>query len=125
MKRAHMPQRRFSFWFFAVILAFVLASILLAGAASVRSTISRLDPNYGRPDDLITAYGEHLGANNVADLSLTDERCYALVNITEQSETTIRFRIPSMLEKGDYKVLIHPVGRYTTSIEQRVTLTVK
>jgi hypothetical protein len=72
----------------------------------------------------VTAYGEHLGTSNVDDLSLTDGNGHALVTILEQTETSIRFRVPAMVTPGQYIVVIHPSNRYQ-GIEQDVILTVR
>jgi hypothetical protein len=83
--------------------------------------IERLDPDTGRPGDLITAYGRSLDRRHVEDLCLTDSQRYLLVRIVEQSETFIRFRIPPQTRPGRYAVLICPGGE----LDQSVTLTVK
>jgi len=119
-----MLSRRFKLWLLTIAIATVFASVFLAGTVSTRSSIVRLEPDSGSPGDVIIAYGVNLDSSRVEDLSLTDGNGHALVTIVQQSETSIRFRIPAMLTKGRYTLVIHPAGRYTTSIEQPVTLTV-
>jgi len=89
------------------------------------SRIIRLAPDTAKPGDIVIAYGQGLGTSRIADLSLTEGRGHALVTILEQTETSIRFRVPAMLTAGRYILVIHPANRYRDGIEQPVTLTVK
>ena len=120
-----MRSRRFPSWLFAVALAAVFTSVFLAGTGPARPSILRVEPDSGSPGEVITAYGVHLDSSKVEDLSLTGGKGHALVTIILQCETSIRFRIPAMLAKARYTIVIHPTGQYTASIEQPVTLTVK
>ena len=78
-----------------------------------------------KPGDTITAYGTSLDSSTVENLYLTDGTVTALVNIIEQNVMSIRFRIPTMLEKGRYTVVVRPAARYATALAQPVSLTVK
>lgn len=100
------------------------ASIAVFGPSSPPSIVS-LEPDRGSPGDVITAYGESLDGSEVDNLSLTDGTVTSVVYIIEQNVTSIRFRIPAMLESGSYAVVIHPPGRYARALEQLVTLTVE
>jgi hypothetical protein len=114
-----------------VILPPLIALMLALGGIRVfhepitsgRSRVLRLDPEAGSPGDLVTAYGEGLDRSRVADLLLTNGERTALVNIVQQNEVSIRFRIPRMLAKGRY-TLILCFGSCRQSVEQPVTLIV-
>ncbi len=113
------------------ICAGAVTSLLLAGGSfyrdpgvAARSQVIRLEPDTGRPGDIITAFGEHLDRARVEELFLTDGERTALVTIVQQNEVSIRFRIPSRLASGRYRVVLQPVGRYTRGVEQQVVLTV-
>ena len=85
------------------------ASGFIAGSGtSTRPSIVRLEPDSGKPGDTITAYGTSLDSSTVENIYLTDGTVTALVNIIEQNVTSLRFRIPTMLEKGRYTVVISP-----------------
>src|SRR5262245_37709845 len=77
-----------------------------SGDTLVRSRILRLDPDTGRPGDIIVAYGEQLDQSRVEELLLTNRNCTALVTIIQQNEVSIRFRIPAHLPAGRYTVVI-------------------
>jgi hypothetical protein len=101
------------------------ASGFIAGAGtSTRPSIVRLEPDSGKPGDTITAYGRSLDSSTVENIYLTDGTVTALVNIIEQNVTSIRFRIPTMLERGRYTVVVRPAARYATALAQPVSLTV-
>ena len=109
----------------------VVESFLLSAGGSrsgpgtpSRSCIVRVEPDAGRPGDLITAYGGQLDQARVQDLLLTDGERSALVTIVQQNEVSIRFRIPARLSPGLYRVVILPSGRNSHGIEQSVTLRV-
>jgi len=101
-----------------------MGMVLLGGIQPAHPSIVRLEPKSGSPGEVITAHGVHLDSSKVQDLSLTDGKGHALVTILQQTGTFIRFRIPAMLAKGRYTVVIHPAGRYTASLEQPVSLLV-
>jgi hypothetical protein len=84
-----------------------------------------LEPEQGRPGDTITAHGRHLDRASVEDVSLVEPNRQMLVHILEQTETLIRFRIPATAAPGQYRLLIHPAGRYTSTLLQHVILIVK
>jgi len=87
--------------------------------------ISALEPDGGRPGDVITAHGHSLDRSRVEDLSLTAQERYLLVHILDQEETLIRFRIPASATPGRWTIVIHPVGKYSSGLQQPVTLTVR
>jgi hypothetical protein len=113
------------------ILFGAVASLLLAAGSfyrdpgvGARSRIIRLEPDTGRPGDVITAFGEQLDRPRVEDICLTDGERTALVTIIQQNDVSIRFRIPAKLASGRYKVVLVIAGRYYHGIEQQVILTV-
>jgi hypothetical protein len=102
------------------------ASVLVgAPGLSGRPAIVKLEPDSGKPGDMITAYGTSLDSSTVEYVYLTDGTIIALVHIFEQGATSIRFKIPAMLESGCYTVVIRPTGGYARAIPQPVSLTVK
>lgn len=111
------------------ISAIVLASFALISGSyyrdpSGRSRVIRLEPDTGRPGDVITAFGGQLDRTRVEELYLTDGECTALVTIVQQNEVSIQFRIPAKLASGRYRVVLLPPGRYSPGVEQQVILTV-
>ena len=115
---------------FTIRLVTVGAFLLVAGSVArdseilMRSRVIRLEPDTGRPGDVITALGEQLDRTRVEELYLTDGSCTALVNIVQQNEVLIRFRIPAHVPSGRYRVVLLPAGRYSRGVEQAVVLTI-
>lgn len=121
-----MRKRSFAYWLVTIALSAVGAGIFLANAGGPAvSRVTRLEPDSGSPEDIVTAYGERLDSSRVGDVSLSGGNVQALVRIIQQEETLIRFRIPTMLTPGTYIVVIHPVGKYGDGVRQRVSLTVR
>jgi hypothetical protein len=120
-----MQIRRIALWFIAVVLFALCASVIRSDpGVPVGSRILRLDPDSGKPGDIISAYGEQLDQSKVEALLLSDTKCAALVTIVQQNQVMIRFRIPAQLPGGRYRLVIQPAGRYAHGIEQQVTLLV-
>src|SRR5262245_40075425 len=120
-----MQIPRIGFWSIALILSGLGATVMRSDSGvPVGSRILRLDPDSGRPGDIISAYGEQLDESKVEALFLSDGECTALVSIAQQNQEMIRFRIPAMLPSGRYRRVIQPVGRHSHGIEQQVTLRV-
>src|ERR1043165_4660458 len=117
-----MHARRFPMWLMTIAACTVFTGVFLGGVQPQHASIVRLEPECGHPGDVIIAHGVQLDSSKVRDLSLTSGKGHALVTILQQSESSIRFRIPAMLEQGRYTVVIHPAGRYPSSIEQAVIL---
>src|SRR5687768_10141093 len=111
---------------FVVVTLFALCASVIPSEAGTpsHSRVFRLEPDSGRPGDIITAYGEQLGSARIQELLLTDGECTSLVTIIQQNEVSIRFRIPARLAPGRYKVVILPSGRYPQGVEQQVVLRV-
>ena len=120
-----MQIRRIALWFIAVVLFALCASVIRSDpGVPAGSRILRLDPDSGKPGDMISAYGDQLDQSKVEALLLSDGECAALVTIVQQNQVMIRFRIPAQLPSGRYRLVIQPVGRYAHGIEQQVTLLV-
>ena len=75
---------------------FVAAVCVVAFAQPALPRVSAADPGTGKVGDVITVTGENLGKESVAKLFLTDgEKLDIVVEITEQTATTIKFKIPA------------------------------
>ena len=83
---------------FQMILSFALPLFLSAGLAAVaQQTTPRMisvDPGNGKAGDEITVAGENLEKAQVAKVYLTDGKNDVLVVVTEQTPTSIKFKIP-------------------------------
>lgn len=112
-----------------MILSFVLPLFVAAGLAAVaQQTTPRMisvDPGNGKAGDEITVAGENLEKAQVAKVYLTDGKNDVLVVVTEQTPTSIKFKIPGKATAGRFALMLLTTGKEPKLIEQPVKLTVE
>jgi nitrous oxidase accessory protein NosD len=111
-------------------LSFVVALLVAAGLATYAQTamprMTSCDPQNGKKGDVIAVTGENLEKEQVAKLFLTDGKNDIPVVITEQSTTTIKFKIPEKAT-GRMALMVLTAGKETKDqkyIEQPVKVTI-
>jgi hypothetical protein len=87
--------------------------------------ISTVDPASGKIGDVLMIQGANLGQDTVAGLYLTDGKTDVKVLITEQTPTSIRFRIPREAKPGRFALMVLTMGADPKLIEQPVKVTVE
>jgi uncharacterized protein YqfA (UPF0365 family) len=88
--------------------------------------MNTVDPGSGKAGDEITVAGENLEKAQVAKLYLTDGKNDVLVDlITEQTPTSIKFKIPAKATAGRFALMLLTTGKEPKLIEQPVKLTVE
>ena len=97
----------------------------LAAFAQSSPKMSTVDPGTGKVGDEITIAGENLEKAQVAKLYLTDGKNDVLVDMTEQTATSIKFKIPSKATAGRFALMLLTTGKEPKLIEQPVKLTVE
>jgi hypothetical protein len=108
------------------LLAAVIALLLFAPALGAQNCrINSVDPLTGRAGDTIGAVGESIDAEKVEELYLTDGTNDIKVKILEQTDTLIKFTIPSTVKPGRYSLMIKTRGAEPKLLEQPVKLTVE
>jgi hypothetical protein len=106
-------------WLVAGLMSMALA--LYAFQALPRCT--SVEPETGKKGDTISAKGENLGKSGMAEMYLTDGQKDTKVEISGQSDTVIKFKVPE-IKAGRYHLLILSANR-ASLIEQPVVLTVE
>lgn len=106
-------------WLVAGLMSMALA--LYAFQALPRCT--SVEPDTGKKGDTISAKGENLGKSGMAEMYLTDGQKDTKVEISGQSDTEIKFKVPE-IKAGRYHLLILSANR-ASLIEQPVVLTVE
>lgn len=76
-------------------LVFVAACLTGYAQQVVSPTIESVDPPNGKVGTVVTATGQNLQKAVVAKLYLTDGKNDLVVDVTEQTATTIKFKIPA------------------------------
>ena len=108
---------------FIALLPAALALVLMAQQAMPRMT--GVEPANGKAGDVLAAAGENLDKDQVKELYLTAGSTDLKVEITEQTGTAIKFKIPAKAAAGRYSLMILTGGKEPKLIEQPVKLTVE
>ena len=82
-----------------------------------------VEPDTGKKGDTIAVKGENLGKAGLAELYLTDGKNDTKVDISDQSDTALKFKIPEVAA-GRYHLLILNANK-SSLIEQPVIVTVQ
>jgi hypothetical protein len=104
----------------------VLVSLLLAVGIAVWAEqpmpkMVTVDPLNGKAGDVIVATGENLQKDAVAKLYLTDGKNDLACEMLEQTDKTIKFKIPAKVPQGArLTVMVLTAGKDAKLIEQPV-----
>ncbi len=109
-------------------LSFVAFLLLVAcGAACAQAAFPRVvsaEPASAKAGDIITVTGENLGTNMVAKVYLTDSKTDLQVEVTEQTATTIKFKVPAKAT-GRMAVAVLTADKDPKLMESPVKVTVQ
>ena len=115
---------------FLTIMAVVFLAVLFVPFVSAADTnnsvpmMRRVEPAVVKAGEVATVFGESLDKSKVADLMLTTVSKQISVEILEQTEAFIKFRVPANLEPGKYNPAVLMV-REPMLLVQPVILTVE
>ena len=102
-----------------------MAATLTALAQQPMPRMTTVDPPNGKTGDEITVTGENLQKALVAKVYLTDQKNDIVVEVTEQTETSVKFKIPSKAAAGRFALMLLTTGKEPKLIEQPVKITVE
>jgi nitrous oxidase accessory protein NosD len=111
-------------------LSFVSTLLLAAGLSAVaQENVPRMlsvDPISGKAGDVIAVSGENLDKTNVDKVYLTDGKNDVPVEVTEQTGTTIKFKIPAKAATGErLAIMILTAGKDAKYIEEPVRVMIE
>ena len=106
------------------VAAFVLAAGFVALAQQPMPRMISVDPLNGKKGDVIAITGENLAKDVVAKVFLTDGKNDIPVEVTEQTATSIKIKIPAKVAPGRLTVMVLTVGKDAKYIEQPVKVTI-
>jgi len=84
-----------------------------------------VDPTSGKTGDVIVVTGDNLTKTCVAKVYLTDGKIDTPVEVVEQTQTTLKFKIPAKLHPGRLAVMVLTVGKDAKYIEQPVKVLIE
>ncbi len=108
----------------SLIVPLLLAASIAVYAQQPMPRMTTVDPANGKVGDLITVAGENLEKDQVAKVFLTDGKNDVVVDITDQSATAIKFKIPTKATPGRFALMLLTAGKEPKLIEQPVKVTV-
>ena len=108
-----------------VAVLFALTASVVMLAQSTMPLMQKVDPASAKSGDLVTVTGDNLDQNSVAALYLTDGKDDFKVEITEQSATAIKFRIPRAVKTGRLALMVLTKGKEPKLIEEPVKVLIE
>ena len=107
------------------VIALLVAASFVGYAQQAMPRMSSVEPTNGKTGDVIVVTGENLQKDAVAKVYLTDGKNDFPVEVTEQSATTIKFKIPAKMPAGTrLAVMVLTVGKDAKYIEQPVKVAI-
>lgn len=109
-----------------VVIGLAAMAVLLVMAAHAFQAVPRLtsvDPDSGKKGDVISAKGESLSKASIAELYLSDPKNDTKAEITEQSDTEIKFKVPAVAPGRYHLTTLGP--KRDALVEQPVVFTVE
>ena len=106
------------------VVSLLVAASFAAYAQQVMPRMVSVDPPNGKKGDVITVTGENLQKELVSKVYLTDQKIDTIVEVTEQTPTSIKFKIPAKAAAGRLALMILTTGKDAKYIEQPVKVTI-
>jgi len=109
-------------------LSYVVTLLIAAGISAYGQAMPRMstvEPTSGKKGDVVAITGENLDKDNVAKVFLTDGKNDTPVEVTEQSATSIKIKIPGAAKAGRLALMILTAGKEPKYIEQPVKVTIE
>lgn len=108
---------------------FAVLCVLAAGswlhAQSTMPQMQSVEPASGKSGDVLTATGANLDQNTVAALYLTNGKDDIKVEITEQTASAIKFKIPAGAKSGRLALMVLTKGANPKFIEEPVKVMIE
>ena len=112
----------------SLLVSLLLVASFAAYAQAVNARMVSADPDTGKRGDTITVTGENLGKDHIAKLYLTDGgdgKNDVEVQMIEQTDTSIKFKIPAKTMVGRMALMILTKAAPQQLIEQPVKINVE
>ena len=106
-------------------IALVMFTASIAAAQQAMPRMTTVEPPNGKAGDVLTAAGENLAKPAVEKLFITDGKNDVEVQMTEQADTSIKFKIPAGAKTGRFSLMILTGGKDPKYIEQPVRITIE
>ena len=108
----------------SITLTLLLAACLMVFAQQPMPRMTSAEPPNGKSGEVIAITGENLDKAQVAKVYLTDGKNDIEVEVTEQTATSLKFKVPAK-GNGRLALMILTTGKDSKLIEQPVKVTVE
>ena len=112
-------------FFIALMLVALLAIPSILSAQASFPSMKTVEPATAKAGDVISAAGENLDKDTVADVLLTDGKSDVHVQITEQTAAAIKFKLPDTVKAGRYSLVLRTTTSPPREYQQPVKITVE
>jgi hypothetical protein len=108
---------------------FVIAALLLAAlvvqAQQASPKMTAVEPGNAKVGDILTVTGENLDKASVSEIYLTDGTKDYKGAMSEQTGTSIKFKVPAGTPAGRYALMVLTPGKDAKLMEQPVKVTIE
>jgi IPT/TIG domain len=111
----------------------LVAGVLLLGATKDSKDqgwkptplMRTVTPDTAKIGDQITVVGEYLDKARVSEIYLTDGKNEIKMTIVEQSETTVKVKVPDNVKPGRMRLMVLTTGPEPQFLEQPVSISIE
>jgi len=111
----------------------LVASVLLLGATKdvkdqgwkPTPLMRAVTPETAKAGDAVTVTGEYLDKTRISAVYLTDGKSEIKLTILEQTETTVKVKIPDSVKPARLRLMVLTTGAEPQYLEQPVTLEIE
>ena len=103
----------------------LLATGCLAFASDPAPQMTDISQKTAKPGEIITVSGQGLNSKNIDEIYLTDHKFDMRVKVLEQTQTTVKFRVPPFAKPGRTQLLFLTRGDEPKLLEQPVYLLIE
>lgn len=103
----------------------MLLSTLVICAQQAMPRMTTVEPGNGKVGDVLVITGENLDKAQVSEIYLTDGKNDLKVDVTEQSATLVKFKVPAKAKPGRFSLMLLTTGKEPKLIEQPVRVTIE
>src|SRR5258708_13808409 len=109
----------------SLIVPLLALAAIAVYAQQAMPRMTNVEPDNGKAGDILTVSGEHLDKGEVVELYLTDGKKDTKVQMTEQSPTAIKFKVPDKAGAGRFALMVLTGAKEPKLIEQPVKEAIK
>ena len=111
--------------FILLVLAGLLVISFTLSAQAIFPRMTSVDPTSAKAGAEVTVTGQNLEKENIAQVYLSDGEKDLKVELTEQTATSIKFKVPGAVKPGRFSLVVLTTTKPAKLIDQPVRLTVE